>query len=150
MAADTVLGIYLLAVLFTWSASSLFNLLLFVHPMGKHALSEKEKRISLAVSVAVLAGALLGGAYFATGYGPYGAAALASAFLLIPFANIGHVGKGWKTAAAFGLAGLATALTVGAIGLAVSGSQGELSVSLAIGCMALCGIYTWMASLFHD
>ena len=44
-----VTGIWLAAILTTWTASSLFNLLLFLHPLGKHALTPKQKRISVAV-----------------------------------------------------------------------------------------------------
>ena len=82
--AYPVMGAYLLFVLLSWTADHLFNLLLYLNPLGRHALSSDQRRaarwVGFALGTVLIAGTT---ALAAPGEATRNAALLAG-FLLIP------------------------------------------------------------------
>ena len=64
----------------TWMAKPLFNLLLLAHPLGRHALAQRERQASLGAGACMLVAVLAVAAYPLTGHAVALLAALAAAF----------------------------------------------------------------------
>jgi tetratricopeptide (TPR) repeat protein len=62
-----LMGLYIAFAMLTWMADPFFNLLLFFHPKGRHALTEGEWRASLAASVLLFVAAA-GGILYLCGF----------------------------------------------------------------------------------
>ena len=77
-------------ILFSWIANPLFNLLLRLHPLGRHALSRKEVVVSNFVGGLILAALLVLGLAFATGRFLFVPAAAGTAAMTIPAAATVH------------------------------------------------------------
>jgi len=87
-------------VLLTWLAPPLFDLLLRVHPLGRHALTTRQRRTSEAVGVVVLA--VVGAFVLAATVGPAGTWVTAGIVLLLtllPASRLAFVQAGWPRAA---------------------------------------------------
>jgi hypothetical protein len=103
--------LYVVFVIFTWLAYPLFNLMLFLHPMGRHALSDEQRTqarwvgLCLALALASLVGWLI------DGRNPdYLIPALVFGLLAVPTSAIYGCQKGWPRLAMLGLTlGLAAA-----------------------------------------
>lgn len=76
--------VYMVFVFSSWIADPLFNLLLFLHPLGRHALDARQRRGSALLGVALLAGVVQVGAYALTGNEDWAVTAGGTAFLVLP------------------------------------------------------------------
>jgi len=130
--------LYLSFVLLTWLAVPVFNLFLFVHPLGRHALNREERRQALSVGLCFAIALLF--ALSALNPAIRGAnllAAMIMGLLAIPVAAVYSCHEGWprKTMAAIaitlGLAGGAAAAIVGIAHPAPRSDLGEIAVLLA-------------------
>ena len=88
--------LYVVFVVFTWLAYPIFNLMLFLHPVGRHAL-DKEQRAQaswVGISLAIGLGSLI--AWGVIGRkGDYLIPALVFGLLAIPIAAVFGCAKGW-------------------------------------------------------
>jgi len=102
----------------TWMAVPLFNLMLFLDPFGRLALSREEKITAAGVGVCVLGALVSLAAYFA-GYelGLY--AAIVSGFLIPPLSRVYHCEAGWPR-------GTMAAITAGLFVLGLGGLVVEM------------------------
>lgn len=138
---------YGVLVFFTWTAPSLFNLLLFLHPLGRHALTDLQKRVAAGVGSAILAA--LACACAALTVGPQDAllAAIAFATLTLPLASLNQISRpgSFKTVVAI-CAGHALLTLVGAaLVFLSSSSDGAALLAIPI----LIGVaYTWLSGFF--
>ncbi|HYJ78307.1 MAG TPA: tetratricopeptide repeat protein [Longimicrobiaceae bacterium] len=73
-------------VVLTWTASSLFDLLLFGDPLGRHALSRTQRAGAVATGVTLMAAGVAGGTALVAGDGDLGFAAAVLALYTIPIA----------------------------------------------------------------
>lgn len=134
---------------FTWTASSLFNLLLFVHPMGRFALSERQRHVSAGVGACVLMIIVSLSLHVTTGIEGTLYCALAFAATSIPITAIEHV----TTPSKLKLLGLIVAAqslcALGGFALFLSDNPAgaELPSSIAV----LTGVaFTWLSSFFRS
>jgi len=104
--------LYVTFAVFTWLAYPLFNLMLFLHPIGRHALDREQRQQATWVGICLgLALASLG-MWLATGQGGVLIAALVFGLLTIPTASVFGCAKGWPR-----MAMAAITLVLGAAGL---------------------------------
>ena len=82
------LGLYLFFIYTTWTAQALFNVMLFLHPIGRHALSDYERRVTLAMVGTIAGGITLALCGLATGHIALYAAAAATIGIGIPLAAL--------------------------------------------------------------
>ena len=78
---------YVLFIFLTWAGDSLFNLLLFCHPQGRHALSKRERNFAMSIGACVLGALCLGTIFACVAFEllaekPYGFACFIAAILL--------------------------------------------------------------------
>lgn len=116
-----VLGAYLLFVLLTWIADSLFNFVLLLDPFGRLALS-REQRVGAWWMGAVIAAAIGGGTVWLFTRSPVaGEAAIMATILALPLGGTLHCHAGWprRTMAALTalIAGVALVRVVTAMGM---------------------------------
>ncbi|MBM3845263.1 MAG: tetratricopeptide repeat protein [Verrucomicrobia bacterium] len=123
--------LYITFALLTWLAAPLFNLMLFLHPLGKHALDQDQK------SQARLVGSCIGLALVSLGLwlaqsreGPFLGSALVFGLLALPCSAIHTCSEGWPRSAMRSIALILGALGIGSlviiIGLApAKGSERE-------------------------
>ncbi len=147
--AYLITGIWLIAILSTWTASSLFNLALFLHPLGKHALSPKEKKISIAVGSCLLLSVLciVSAIYFQTPALLY--SGLAAAFGVIPYSSLSKLQTYWKivSVSCFGL--VVNILTIASI-VSIFAGTSEQSSLFASSAIIPVVLYTWLAGAMSD
>jgi tetratricopeptide (TPR) repeat protein len=105
-------ALYIIFALLTWLAVPIFNLFLFAHPLGRHALKPEERWRALAVGFClVTALLLLTGTFNPDFRSPNLVAALIMGFLAIPVSAIFSCHEGWPR----------TTMTLIATGLALAG-----------------------------
>ena len=84
MAAVAVGAVYMAWVLVSWTADQLFNLVLFLDPLGRGALSREQKTASTLLGAVLLLALALAVAGFVTGSAPLLVGAGLSAGLMVP------------------------------------------------------------------
>lgn len=143
-----VRAVYLVFVLLTWLAMPVFNLLLLLHPVGRHALEEEPRRqarwTGACLGMAVLTFVLWLSLERGQGRGWVPAAWLA---LSIPVSAVWTCAAAWARKAMAVYAGLAGAFVVAGTGLVVAGGRDllQLGAALAIVGMAASVIGQWVA-----
>lgn len=112
--------LYLVFAVLTWLAAPIFNLLLFVHPLGRHALGEDQKAQASWVGACLAAAFVSLGAFFATrGDADYLVAAFTFGLLTLPLSAVFVCEKGWPR---WTMAGITAVLaTLGITELVISG-----------------------------
>ena len=139
--------VYGVLVYFTWTAPSLFNLLLFLHPLGRHALSDLQKRVAAGVGASILAALACAAAALTVGPEDALVAAIAFATLTLPLASLNQITRprSFKTVTAI-CAGHAILTLVGTalVFLAPSPNGADLlMIPILVGVA-----YTWLSSFF--
>lgn len=132
--------LYVVFVVFTWLAYPIFNLMLFLHPIGRHALDREQR--AQATWVGLCLGLALGslGLWFASGRNDdYIIPALVFGLLAIPTAAIFSCQHGWPRLAMLAITlGLAIAgLTAVAMFGVVHPPKNSPGASLAAGSLGL-------------
>lgn len=89
-----VIVAYLVFVLLTWFAVPIFNLMLLLHPFGRHALKDDDKLWAVLFGLTLLASGGLWVAYAASGLSLMLLAGLLTLFLLAPVAAVGLCRRG--------------------------------------------------------
>ena len=87
--------LYVVFVVFTWLAYPIFNLMLFLHPVGRHALDREQRAQAMWVGICLGLGALSLGASAVARNADYLIAALVFGLLALPTAAIFSCTKGW-------------------------------------------------------
>ncbi|HMJ64004.1 MAG TPA: hypothetical protein VK615_01545, partial [Candidatus Binatia bacterium] len=88
--------LYVVFVVFTWLAYPIFNLMLFLHPVGRHALDEEQRAQATWVGISLGLSAVSLGGWGATGGNfNYLIPALVFGLLAIPTAAVFSCSKGW-------------------------------------------------------
>ncbi len=138
-----LLIVYAALVVSTWLADPLFNLLLQLHPLGRHAVNTREKWQGTVLGLFILTtlGALT--AWWLRHEDDLLTAALALIFAAMPTTRaITRTGAGGIIMWCFG--GVATALALLGFGLILSGvPQGVMACNVAIICVA---VSTWVSA----
>ncbi|MDQ8198103.1 tetratricopeptide repeat protein [Pelagicoccus enzymogenes] len=148
-AASAVRIVYGVFAFFTWTASSLFNLLLFVHPMGRYALSERQRKVAAGVGACVamiLASLAL---HFSTNIEGLLYGALAFATCSLPVAAAEYATNPGKLKL-LGLVIVAQCLcALGAFALYLSGdpatADGPATIAIITGVA-----FTWLSAFFRN
>lgn len=141
--------LYLLIVYFTWTASSLFNLLLFVHPQGRHALSDKQKKTAAVVGLSSLGAFGFAVAFFAQHTETYLMLCILMLTITIPASVLDHVSKPNKRALVWGVCALQLTITVGALGVFYSGEAAAADSLASMGIFIGVG-FSWLSGFFTD
>ncbi len=148
-AATAVRVTYGALVYFTWTASSLFNLLLFLHPMGRFALSERQRKVSAGVGACVLMIVVSLLLHVTTGIEGTLFSALVFAATSLPIS----AAEGVTNPGKFKLLGAIIAgqslCAIGAFALFLTGNpeSADLPASIAL----LTGVaFTWLSSFFRS
>jgi tetratricopeptide (TPR) repeat protein len=145
--------LYLAFALLTWLASPLFNLMLFVHPLGRHALASLERRQAILVGLC-LAGALLLllGTLDPSVRAENLFAAMVVGLLAIPVAAVYSCQEGWPRTTMAVLAAALALLAVPAaaiLGVVHPPSRSDLAqAAQALGGLSLLGTFIsmWVAN----
>jgi hypothetical protein len=87
--------LYIVFVVFTWLAYPIFNLMLFVHPIGRHALDKEQRTQATWVGICLALAAVSLGAFVSTRDAGYLTPALVFGLLAIPTAAVFGCQKGW-------------------------------------------------------
>jgi len=105
--------LYVAFVVFTWLAYPIFNLMLFVHPVGRHALDKEQRTQARWVGICLAMGL---GALIAWGVsgrnGDYLIPALIFGLLAIPTAAVFGCAKGWPRRTMLGVTLILAALGI--------------------------------------
>ena len=130
--------LYISFVLLTWLAVPVFNLFLFAHPLGRHALNGEERRQATSVGLCFAIAFLLAlGALNPAFRSANLFAAMIMGLLAIPVAAVYSCHEGWprKTMAAIaialGLAGGAAATILGGFHPPLKSGLGEMALMLS-------------------
>ena len=134
-----VLIAYVGFVFMSWTADSLFNLVLFAHPLGRLALSREEKTASVIIGALLLTGLIL--IPFAFGSVICQIACIYSILLVVPVSGSFRCPEGWPqnlmraVSAALGVSALATVLI---LALGINTILAKLIVGLTINLFPWC------------
>jgi|694.fasta_scaffold28185_2 tetratricopeptide (TPR) repeat protein len=128
-----LIGIFLAAygafVLLTWVGDSIFNLLLFLDPLGRHALDSDQRRGAILFGILLLVALSLAIAGFAGGMATLVSAAIAWGLTAMVSTTIHACQRGWPrwitVAAVSVVAALAAAMTAAAVAGAALGAAPE-------------------------
>ncbi len=114
---------YISFALLTWLAVPVFNLLLFLHPFGKHALTQAQRWQAITTGLC-LGGALisLATAILARFDSPALLAAVVFALLAIPVSAVFNCDEGWPRVTMGALAGLLAAIGLAVVGMFLFGA----------------------------
>jgi tetratricopeptide (TPR) repeat protein len=144
-----VFGLYLFFILFTWGASSIFNALLFLHPIGRHALNVREKRIAIAVNTNILFGLVIAVAGIATGSLALAAPALGFFGCIIPYSSLSLMETKWKTWVVVVFSAGVNTVCIYSIIQALIGNA-DAALSLSFGTFIACMLYSWVPGFLAD
>jgi tetratricopeptide (TPR) repeat protein len=144
-----VVGLYLCLILFTWGASSFFNALLFLHPIGRHALDAREKRIAIAVNINLLAGILIIIAGLAKGSLELAAPALGFFGCIIPYSSLSELQTKWKIMVVGLFSAAVNIASLSAIVLALTGMLDE-AITVSLFAFVACMLYSWVPGFLAD
>jgi len=110
--------LYVVFVVFTWLAYPIFNLMLFLHPVGRHALDEEQRTQAKWVGISLGLSAISLGAWGATGGNTnYLIPALVFGLLAIPTAAVFSCPKGWPRWTMLGITVVLAAAGLSAVAL---------------------------------
>ena len=137
-----ILIVYLLFALLTWLAQPLFNLLLRLHPLGKHALSPEEKLETNLIGGCIGAALLLGGLSFIDDWTGLMAPALAIFALAMPLHLVFTAAPGWPRMTLIGVTLTMISAVFGAALLTFLGDEDSAAA------MATAYIYMWLAAIW--
>ncbi|HEV7298965.1 MAG TPA: tetratricopeptide repeat protein [Tepidisphaeraceae bacterium] len=98
-----VLILYIAFALSTWLAPSLFNLLLRLHPFGKHVLDDDERRVSTLTGIALGTAAIFGVSYLVTGALWALIAGVVGLLVSLPLSRYNQCHVGWPRRAMVGI-----------------------------------------------
>ena len=130
--------LYLAFALMTWLAYPIFNLMLFLHPYGRHALNREQRwQASLVGSCLGLALASLGAAFLVSAPNPFMIPALVFGLLAIPAAAVFSCSEGWPRWVMIAIAVLLAAAGLTAVGVRVVFNPAKGSSLSALGGAAL-------------
>ncbi len=147
-AANAVRIIYGGLVYFTWTASSLFNLLLFVHPMGRFALSERQKKVAAGVGACVFMIAVNLFLYVSSGIEGSLFSALAFAATSLPISTAESITNPKKLKLLLAIIAGQSLCAIAAFALYLSGNPNNASLPASIA--VLTGVaFTWLSSFFR-
>jgi len=107
-------ALYVTFALLTWLAQPIFNLLLFLHPFGRHALDEKQRSQASWVGICLGLGAASLGVWLVSGERDYVLPALVFGLLALPVSAVFSCSVGWPR----------TTMVAITIGLALAGLPG--------------------------
>ncbi|HQU70834.1 MAG TPA: tetratricopeptide repeat protein [Calditrichia bacterium] len=128
---------YGLFLILSWSGGELFNLTLMFHPLGKHALSREERRLSLVIGLLFLGGVLLTGAGLWWEHYALTLSGIGLVMMMMPVSGASRVTRPGKRRVLGFLLGLAALLwTVG------------LAAGILISDQAISGVYVPFLTLF--
>ena len=128
--------LYVVFVVFTWLAYPIFNLMLFLHPVGRHALDKEQRAQATWVGICLGLGIAFLGAWAMSGpNADYLIPALVFGLLAIPTAAVFSCAKGWPrfTMLAITLVLAALGLTAVAFISFIHPPKGSPAGSLALG-----------------
>jgi len=148
-AAYGVRIVYGAIVFFTWNASSIFNLLLFSHPMGRHALADPQKRSAALVGLATLVGVGFVGAFIGSGDPFYLNAAICSLLTTLPLSALERCSRPGRRQAVLAIAAGQALLVIAAFALNLSG-QWQTADMLALIGIFLGAAFSWFSGFFTD
>lgn len=117
-----IIVVYVAFVMMTWISVPLFNLILRLHPVGKHALSDDQKRASNWVGACLLLALISVGVWlgFDSPLGQRGAWTFG--LLLIPLAGVFNCHAGWPRWLMVGISAVLFLLSASALGVLFLGS----------------------------
>lgn len=128
-----VLILYAAFVLVSWLADPLFNLLLRLHPLGRHALTSNERRSGEALALCLILAAACVGAWYMSGDNDYFIASIAFGVLALPATSaIGASPGPHRTAMSVCAVVCAGLAFTGVVLVAMSVPVGSLLCGLAI------------------
>ncbi len=148
-AANAIRILYGTFAFFTWTASSLFNLLLFVHPMGRFALSDRQRKVAAGVGACVLMILVSLGVHYSTHLDGLLLGALAFATCSLPVAAAEYTTNPGKLKLLLAIIAGQSLCAIVAFALYLSGNLdgANLPASIAI----LTGVaFTWLSSFFRN
>lgn len=148
-AATAVRVIYAALVYFTWTASSLFNLLLFVHPMGRFALTERQKKVAMGVGTCVLMAIASLALYATTDIEGILLSAIAFAATTLPLSALEDVTKKGKFQTLLLIVVGQSICSIGAFILFLA-NRPEPASTLAVIAMVTGFAFTWLSSFFRS
>ena len=139
-----ILVAYLIVVWLTFAAQPLFDLLLRLDPVGRHALSTDQRRASNLIGPLVVIGFIGAILTVATGIATVPAIiATLGLGLVIPIAAAYDCDAGWPRWVFFGIAAAVLALGLLGILLAATGQE-RLGFGLGILCIVIISLSTWL------
>ena len=140
----TLVGVYLLFVWLTFAAAPLFNLILRLDSLGRHALSEAQRLESNIVGPLVAVGAPAALVAIVTGAPLPATIAITALGLVVPIASTFNCDAGWPRT----VMALVTILVglLGALGIAFAlTGRPELAFVFGIACYVTVVLSTWIA-----
>lgn len=139
-----LVGLYLLFVWLTFAAGPLFNLLLRLDELGRHALSAEQRLESSIVGPMVAVGAPAAVVAIITGGALPAVIAITALGLVVPISATFSCEAGWPRTV-MALITIFIGL-VGALGIAFAATgRTELGFGFGIACLVLVGLSTWVA-----
>lgn len=139
-----LVGVYLLFVWLTFAAAPLFNLILRLDSLGRHALSEEQRLESNIVGPLVALGAPAALIAIVTGAPLPATIAITALGLVVPIASTFNCDAGWPRT----VMALVTVLVglLGALGIAFAlTGRPELAFVFGLACYAAVALSTWIA-----
>ena len=139
-----LVGVYLLFVWLTFAAGPLFNLILRLDPLGRHALSEEQRLESSIVGPLVAVGAPAAILAIVTGAPLPATIAITALGLVVPISSTFTCDAGWPRT----VMALVTILVglLGALGIAFAlTGRTELAFVFGIACYVAVALSTWIA-----
>ncbi|MEM9158959.1 MAG: tetratricopeptide repeat protein [Verrucomicrobiota bacterium] len=148
-AAYAVRILYGAIVFFTWNASSVFNLLLLSHPLGRHALSDTQKRVSALVGLVTLAAIGFVVAFFYTYHEIHLLSAICMLLITLPLSALEHTSRPNRRKGVIAIAAGQAIATLVALILYYNGQTdiagGLLTLTLLAG-----AAFSWLSGFFTD
>jgi tetratricopeptide (TPR) repeat protein len=139
-----LLGIYLFIAWLTFAANPLFNLLLRLDPLGRHALSDDQRLESSIVGAQVAVGIPAAFLAIVTGDSLVIGIAILGLGLVIPTAATFSCEDGWPRMTMAVITMVIAAIGVGGL-MATLTRDDEVGLALGIVCLALAGLSSWLA-----
>lgn len=121
-----LLVVYLIFAISTWLAQPVFNLFLFVHPFGKHALNDEQRAQARWVGICLGLALAAVVAWLATGRGDiWLTPALVFGLISMPLSAVHYCHVGWPRWTMAGITGLLTLAGLGSVALDLMSESGN-------------------------
>ncbi|MBF0431483.1 MAG: tetratricopeptide repeat protein [Fibrobacteria bacterium] len=148
--AYAIIIIWVGFILMTWTKDTLFNILLKLHPQGKHALTDEESKAAVQSALCLAVGLIVFGLSFLPGYRLLSSTAIGFLVMLIPISTI-YSGLSYssiqKTATWFTLVLLV--FQTCALVAAVTGYQG-ITILLSTIVIGACALSSWIFAIWQQ